>query len=302
MDTVFFPRAQADPSDGWISDNNTACWPSTDTTSPFWMVDDQVGLRWSGSFEAAYWINSPDKDTGRTELFNGQTFDHCPSIWATVVQITLFLFPSKCKWTGIEESGNHCHLLSAHLCVHYCYHRVFVLVVREMHCPTRSSMNFKKASDGPGRDGNSGYLYICHKSNRSLGAFGDGVSDQMYNESFFLLCLWGKGRFRVGILWFVFFQNKSMVVERKHELFPLDYDAHSKVLSLFPGWNSCQEVFYFRVVNECVKDTSSQLFLSPFLQNIMLSLFVSANNRCVTLLLTLEGGGDAGGWHFNILC
>lgn len=302
MDTVFFPRAQADPSDGWISDNNTACWPSTDTTSPFWMVDDQVGLRWSGSFEAAYWINSPDKDTGRTELFNGQTFDHCPSIWATVVQITLFLFPSKCKWTGIEESGNHCHLLSAHLCVHYCYHRVFVLVVREMHCPTRSSMNFKKASDGPGRDGNSGYLYICHKSNRSLGAFGDGVSDQMYNESFFLLCLWGKGRFRVRILWFVFFQNKSMVVERKHELFPLDYDAHSKVLSLFPGWNSRQEVFYFRVVNECVKDTSSQLFLSPFLQNIMLSLFVSANNRCVTLLLTSGGGGDAGGWHFNILC
>lgn len=302
MDTVFFPRAQADPSDGWISDNNTACWPSTDTTSPFWMVDDQVGLRWSGSFEAAYWINSPDKDTGRTELFNGQTFDHCPSIWATVVQITLFLFPSKCKWTGIEESGNHCHLLSAHLCVHYCYHRVFVLVVREMHCPTRSSMNFKKASDGPGRDGNSGYLYICHKSNRSLGAFGDGVSDQMYNESFFLWCLWGKGRFRVRILWFVFFQNKSMVVERKHELFPLDYDAHSKVLSLFPGWNSCQEVFYFRVVNECVKDTSSQLFLSPFLQNIMLSLFVSANNRCVTLLLTSGGGGDAGGWHFNILC
>lgn len=302
MDTVFFPRAQADPSDGWISDNNTACWPSTDTTSPFWMVDDQVGLRWSGSFEAAYWINSPDKDTGRTELFNGQTFDHCPSIWATVVQITLFLFPSKCKWTGIEESGNHCHLLSAHLCVHYCYHRVFVLVVREMHCPTRSSMNFKKASDGPGRDGNSGYLYICHKSNRSLGAFGDGVSDQMYNESFFLLCLWGKGRFRVRILWFVFFQNKSMVVERKRELFPLDYDAHSKVLSLFPGWNSRQEVFYFRVVNECVKDTSSQLFLSPFLQNIMLSLFVSANNRCVTLLLTSGGGGDAGGWHFNILC
>lgn len=299
MDTVFFPRAQADPSDGWISDNNTACWPSTDTTSPFWMVDDQVGLRWSGSFEAAYWINSPDKDTGRTELFNGQTFDHCPSIWATVVQITLFLFPSKCKWTGIEESGNHCHLLSAHLCVHYCYHRVFVLVVREMHCPTRSSMNFKKASDGPGRDGNSGYLYICHKSNRSLGAFGDGVSDQMYNESFFFLCLWGKGRFRV---WFVFFQNKSMVVERKRELFPLDYDAHSKVLSLFPGWNSRQEVFYFRVVNECVKDTSSQLFLSPFLQNIMLSLFVSANNRCVTLLLTSGGGGDAGGWHFNILC
>lgn len=302
MDTVFFPRAQADPSDGWISDNNTACWPSTDTTSPFWMVDDQVGLRWSGSFEAAYWINSPDKDTGRTELFNGQTFDHCPSIWATVVQITLFLFPSKCKWTGIEESGNHCHLLSAHLCVHYCYHRVFVLVVREMHCPTRSSMNFKKASDGPGRDGNSGYLYICHKSNRSLGAFGDGVSDQMYNESFFLLCLWGKGRFRVRILWFVFFQNKSMVVERKRELFRLDYDAHSKVLSLFPGWNSRQEVFYFRVVNECVKDTSSQLFLSPFLQNIMLSLFVSANNRCVTLLLTSGGGGDAGGWHFNILC
>lgn len=302
MDTVFFPRAQADPSDGWISDNNTACWPSTDTTSPFWMVDDQVGLRWSGSFEAAYWINSPDKDTGRTELFNGQTFDHCPSIWATVVQITLFLFPSKCKWTGIEESGNHCHLLSAHLCVHYCYHRVFVLVVREMHCPTRSSMNFKKASDGPGRDGNSGYLYICHKSNRSLGAFGDGVSDQMYNESFFFLCLWGKGRFRVRILWFVFFQNKSMVVERKRELFPLDYDAHSKVLSLFPGWNSRQEVFYFRVVNECVKDTSSQLFLSPFLQNIMLSLFFSANNRCVTLLLTLGGGGDAGGWHFNILC
>lgn len=299
MDTVFFPRAQADPSDGWISDNNTACWPSTDTTSPFWMVDDQVGLRWSGSFEAAYWINSPDKDTGRTELFNGQTFDHCPSIWATVVQITLFLFPSKCKWTGIEESGNHCHLLSAHLCVHYCYHRVFVLVVREMHCPTRSSMNFKKASDGPGRDGNSGYLYICHKSNRSLGAFGDGVSDQMYNESFFFLCLWGKGRFRV---WFVFFQNKSMVVERKRELFRLDYDAHSKVLSLFPGWNSRQEVFYFRVVNECEKDTSSQLFLSPFLQNIMLSLFFSANNRCVTLLLTLEGGGDAGGWHFNILC
>lgn len=299
MDTVFFPRAQADPSDGWISDNNTACWPSTDTTSPFWMVDDQVGLRWSGSFEAAYWINSPDKDTGRTELFNGQTFDHCPSIWATVVQITLFLFPSKCKWTGIEESGNHCHLLSAHLCVHYCYHRVFVLVVREMHCPTRSSMNFKKASDGPGRDGNSGYLYICHKSNRSLGAFGDGVSDQMYNESFFLLCLWGKGRFRV---WFVFFQNKSMVVERKRELFRLDYDAHSKVLSLFPGWNSRQEVFYFRVVNECEKDTSSQLFLSPFLQNIMLSLFVSANNRCVTLLLTSGGGGDAGGWHFNILC
>lgn len=298
MDTVFFPRAQADPSDGWISDNNTACWPSTDTTSPFWMVDDQVGLRWSGSFEAAYWINSPDKDTGRTELFNGQTFDHCPSIWATVVQITLFLFPSKCKWTGIEESGNHCHLLSAH----YCNHRVFVLVVREMHCPTRSSMNFKKASDGPGRDGNSGYLYICHKSNRSLGAFGDGVSDQMYNESFFLLCLWGKGRFRVRILWFVFFQNKSMVVERKHELFPLDYDAHSKVLSLFPGWNSRQEVFYFRVVNECVKDTSSQLFLSPFLQNIMLSLFFSANNRCVTLLLTSGGGGDAGGWHFNILC
>lgn len=299
MDTVFFPRAQADPSDGWISDNNTACWPSTDTTSPFWMVDDQVGLRWSGSFEAAYWINSPDKDTGRTELFNGQTFDHCPSIWATVVQITLFLFPSKCKWTGIEESGNHCHLLSAHLCVHYCYHRVFVLVVREMHCPTRSSMNFKKASDGPGRDGNSGYLYICHKSNRSLGAFGDGVSDQMYNESFFFLCLWGKGRFRV---WFVFFQNKSMVVERKRELFPLDYDAHSKVLSLFPGWNSRQEVFYFRVVNECEKDTSSQLFLSPFLQNIMLSLFVSANNRCVTLLLTSGGGGDAGGWHFNFLC
>lgn len=302
MDTVFFPRAQADPSDGWISDNNTACWPSKDTTSPFWMVDDQVGLRWSGSFEAAYWINSPDKDTGRTELFNGQTFDHCPSIWATVVQITLFLFPSKCKWTGIEESGNHCHLLSAHLCVHYCYHRVFVLVVREMHCPTRSSMNFKKASDGPGRDGNSGYLYICHKSNRSLGAFGDGVSDQMYNESFFLLCLWGKGRFRVRILWFVFFQNKSMVVERKRELFRLDYDAHSKVLSLFPGWNSRQEVFYFRVVNECEKDTSSQLFLSPFLQNIMLSLFFSANNRCVTLLLTSGGGGDAGGWHFNILC
>lgn len=120
-----------------------------------------------------------------TELFNGQTFDHCPSIWATVVQITLFLFPSKCKWTGIEESGNHCHLLSAH----YCNHRVFVLVVREMHCPTRSSMNFKKASDGPGRDGNSGYLYICHKSNRSLGAFGDGVSDQMYNESFFFVLM-----------------------------------------------------------------------------------------------------------------
>lgn len=108
---------------------------------------------------------------------------------------------------------------------------------------------------------------------------------------------------KAGLEWaFVFFQNKSMVVERKHEHFPLDYDAHSKVLSLFPGWNSCQEVFYFRVVNECVKDTSSQLFLSPFLQNIMLSLFVSANNRCVTLLLTSGGGGDAGGWHFNILC
>lgn len=209
MDTVFFPRAQADPSDGWISDNNTACWPSTDTTSPFWMVDDQVGLRWSGSFEAAYWINSPDKDTGRTELFNGQTFDHCPSIWATVVQITLFLFPSKCKWTGIEESGNHCHLLSAHLCVHYCYHRVFVLVVREMHCPTRSSMNFKKASDGPGRDGNSGYLYICHKSNRSLGAFGDGVSDQMYNESFFFCAYEAKAGLECAFCDLCFFRIKA---------------------------------------------------------------------------------------------
>lgn len=209
MDTVFFPRAQADPSDGWISDNNTACWPSTDTTSPFWMVDDQVGLRWSGSFEAAYWINSPDKDTGRTELFNGQTFDHCPSIWATVVQITLFLFPSKCKWTGIEESGNHCHLLSAHLCVHYCYHRVFVLVVREMHCPTRSSMNFKKASDGPGRDGNSGYLYICHKSNRSLGAFGDGVSDQMYNESFFCCAYEAKAGLECAFCDLCFFRIKA---------------------------------------------------------------------------------------------
>lgn len=57
-------------------------------------------------------------------------------------------------------------------------------------------MNFKKASDGPGRDGNSGYLYICHKSNRSLGAFGDGVSDQMYNDplKFFLFFLLVKQR------------------------------------------------------------------------------------------------------------
>lgn len=85
--------------------------PSTDssrhTIASFWDAVDCQRLRLFVIIrvvQAACSINSADQETAREEL-NCLTAKHltiAPRFGATLVQITLFLFPSKCKWMGRE--------------------------------------------------------------------------------------------------------------------------------------------------------------------------------------------------------
>lgn len=70
------------------------------TMSPFQIQKWQWSFLKIRIIQEGYWINSWHSEKG-FQLFYGQTFDHCPSIWAIVVQITLPHF------SHLNANGGH---------------------------------------------------------------------------------------------------------------------------------------------------------------------------------------------------